>query len=221
MGFCNNAGPAFLFGIVGSLFESAAVPWILWVIQIVSALIVGMILPNRSLSRVKITDSGTSSGNVMESALLSMAKVCGWVIIFRMISQVMNRRFLRILPKTVRVLICGILELTNGCYALSDMNGQGIRFILCSFFLSFGGICVAMQIVSVSAKLGSGMYFPGKVLQCAVSAGLALAASPFVFQERIPLLHTLGMILFAVLVAGLAYFLKNKNNTSIPMAKRV
>ena len=29
---CNNAGPAFIFGILGSMFSSCAVPWLLWMI---------------------------------------------------------------------------------------------------------------------------------------------------------------------------------------------
>ena len=41
LGFCSNAGPAFLFGVVGPAFDTAWVPWLLWAIHMASALIVG------------------------------------------------------------------------------------------------------------------------------------------------------------------------------------
>ena len=53
LGFCNNAGPAFLFGMVGSLFPVYAV-WILWFIHISSALFVGMILPKNQSAKCTI-----------------------------------------------------------------------------------------------------------------------------------------------------------------------
>jgi len=30
LGFCNNAGPAFIFGITASLFDSLIYPWLIW-----------------------------------------------------------------------------------------------------------------------------------------------------------------------------------------------
>ena len=45
LGFCNNAGPAFLFGLVSPLFSSIKMIWALWAIQILSALTVSYILP--------------------------------------------------------------------------------------------------------------------------------------------------------------------------------
>ena len=52
--FCNNAGPAFIFGILGSIFSFPAVPWLLWTIHIISALLVGISLPDaQDLSAVQ------------------------------------------------------------------------------------------------------------------------------------------------------------------------
>ena len=44
LGFCNNAGPAFIFGMVSSLFSAPVVAWMIWVIHILSALLVGICL---------------------------------------------------------------------------------------------------------------------------------------------------------------------------------
>ena len=50
LGFCCNAGPGFLFGVLSSLFEQRYVLWIIWSIHILSALIVGFVLPHKSES---------------------------------------------------------------------------------------------------------------------------------------------------------------------------
>ena len=47
LGFCNNAGPAFIFGLMSSMFKSPAAPWFLWLIHIISALAVGSFLPGK------------------------------------------------------------------------------------------------------------------------------------------------------------------------------
>ena len=64
-------------------------------------------------------------------------------------------------------------ELANGCYELELVGSSGLRFVLVSCLLAFGGLCVSMQTISVTGKLGIGLYFPGKVLQCCISISIA------------------------------------------------
>lgn len=45
LGFCNNCGPAFLFGMAAALFREWWAPWSLWGIHIFSALCVGVLIP--------------------------------------------------------------------------------------------------------------------------------------------------------------------------------
>ncbi len=174
MGFCSNAGPAFLFGIAGSLFTSAYVPWLLWLIHIVSALIVGMVLPGKGNSSCTLNKTaGLSIPQALEKSIRIMASVCGWVILFKVILEFCERWFLWLLPKMLQTIFCGILELSNGCISLHGIAFESERFILCAAFLGFGGLCVAMQTVSVTASIGTGMYFPGKAMQAILSIVLA------------------------------------------------
>ena len=93
-----------------------------------------------------------------------------------------------------------------------------MRFLLASVFLGFGGVCVGMQTVSVTGQAGldTGAYFPGKVLQAAISALLAYPAAMFLFpgSARFSPLFILTPLL--ITIAVLLLLKKRKNNSSIP-----
>ena len=170
MGFCSNAGPAFLFGIVAQQFQDPKIPWILWGIHIFSAVASGMLLPRTSSSGISPGNAGkTTLSAFLDRSLIITARVCGWVVLFRMIIGFLQRWLFQFFPVPIKVLIAGILELSNGCCILSNIEQTGLRFILCSVMLSLGGICVLMQTMSITGKLGLGMYLPGKLLQTAIS----------------------------------------------------
>lgn len=73
------------------------------------------------------------------------------------------------LPDWASVLIAGLLELSNGCWALNTIQSEQLRFVLCCGMLSFGGLCVAMQTASVIGQIPLDYYLAGKALQCILS----------------------------------------------------
>lgn len=187
LGFCNNVGPSFLFGMFGPLFSSLYIPWALWFIHILSALTVGAILPNKKDSSCKLTVSVPMTlPQAMERAIRIMANICGWVIAFRVIIAVLSRWFLWLLPLQAQILTSGLLELSNGCHALRALPSEASRFIISSAITAWGGLCVGMQTVSVTGNLGTGAYFPGKVLQCLFSVLLASLLLPVLFKTAMP-----------------------------------
>ena len=216
LGFCNNAGPAFIFGMAGSLFESRAIPWILWLIHIVSALFVGFILPKKTNNVCKLSKSQKLSIiKNMEDSLKTMANVCAWVILFRVVLTFANKWFFFLFPIEIQVFMKGLTELTNGVIALHTINNEGLRFILCTGLLGFGGVCVTMQTLSISNTMGSGYYFPGKVLQGCISSFIACLLQNYLFNENniyhIPV-YWLIMPLFAI-ATGIAVIYLRKNNS--------
>lgn len=94
-----------------------------------------------------------------------MATVCGWVVLFRVLLAFLKRWIFWILPAAVQVAVTGILELSNGCCELLAVTDVSARFCICSGILAFGGLCVTMQTVSVTAGLSLKPYFWGKLLQ--------------------------------------------------------
>lgn len=177
LSFCSNAGPAFLFGMIPGLFESRTVPFTLWAIHIVSAILVSILHPSgprREILTSKKTESIPVS-TVLKTSLSVMAAVCGWVILFRVVIAFLNRWVLWSLPKILCVIMTGLLELTNGCCELSTITQPGVRFVLCSVFLAFGGVCVTMQTASVLSGLSLRHYVSGKLLQTLFSLLLSSA----------------------------------------------
>ena len=183
LGFCSNAGPSFLFGMVACKFSSIRFAWLLWGIHIVSAILTGILLPEKSSSSaVVIRNISLDFASSMQSALKAMAAVCGWVILFRCVITFLQRWILWLLPVESQVAVIGILELANGCLGLDSIASENNRFIVCSGILALGGVCVAMQTASVTGKLGMGYYFFGKLLQCVISLILSSLIMGFYFS---------------------------------------
>lgn len=170
LGFCSNAGPSFIFGILAPLFKNPAVPWALWLIHITGSLVAGRILPCGENTICHISSSNASTlTQSLRQAIRTMASVCGWVIVFRVLFGFCERWFLWYCGDVMNALFAGILELSNGCVLLNNISSDGMRFMLAGFMLSMGGMCVLMQTVSVTNGLGLGYYFPGKVIQTSTS----------------------------------------------------
>ena len=210
IGFCNNAGPAFIFGIMGSLFHSRFVPGILLTIHILSAVITGILIPGECEMAVRNTRrDGISMRSAFKTALFAIASVCGWIVLFRVLVGFLERWFLWFLPETVSIAIIGLLELANGAFALQNLDSESLRFLFCSFFLSFGGFCVGMQTISVTAGLETAWYFTGKIIQTVISLALASIVT-YILIEPLPFLLPIAFVgLFIILVIGL-YLRKNK-----------
>ena len=188
LSFCNNAGPAFLFGVAGSFFSKSH-SFILWLVHILSALLTGVLLPKPPVSiagkPIEPADLSFSAG--LLHSLKSMGTVCGWIILFRIVITFCERWFLWLFPEMMQVAFCGLLELANGCCSLGLLSSQATRFLLFSGFLSFGGICVTMQTQTVAQPLSIRQYIRGKCIQCLISLMLSGLLAPFLYpSETIP-----------------------------------
>ena len=170
--YCSQAGPAFLFGMVGPQFDDIACVWKLWAVQLLSAVSVYSIIPQRKMTspkpHVKHRITLTAA---MQRSLRSMAAVCGWIVIFRVILGFLSAFF----PGGIgNVLLSGLLELSNGCLMLRIIPDPDIRFLLAAVMLNFGGICVMIQTASVTEGLDFRCYVRGKLLQTAVCIPMSL-----------------------------------------------
>ena len=218
LGFCNNAGPAFIFGMIGSMFPSIKYAWALWGIHILSSILVGILLPLKSISSlIPLSTHKLSFSSTLTKTIYVTANICGWVIIFRIIISFCSRWFLWILPPTLQTAFIGFLELANGCCNLTNIDSVHTRFILCSGFLGLGGVCVAMQTVSVTSELGTGWYFPGKLLQCGFSIVLGIITINLLHPGKINTFLILFMLILSalILMSVLIFTKKNKKTVAI------
>ncbi len=202
--WCSQAGPSFIFGIAAAQFPDFCYGWYLWGVQILSALSVRMIFPEGNTVKNQYQKRADSS-LAMHRALHAMGAVCGWVVIFRVILGFLERWFFFLLPDIAKVLLSGILELTNGCLMLPQIENIGLRFLLCLIFLNFGGVCVILQTISVAHELNIRYYLTGKLLQC----GLAVLYGCLFLGYGYALFPLVGYFI------GILFF-RGRKNSSIP-----
>ena len=210
LGFCSNAGPSFIFGIVAAQFTDKVTAWLIWGVHILSALLVGILLPHKeNYDRAVIKESSIPVTKALEKALKAIATVCGWVILFRVIIAVLRRWFLWLLKTEYFMLFSGLLELTNGCCDLNAITSEGLRFMIACCLLSFGGVCVLLQTLSTVKELGLGMYIPGKILQALFS--FMLSALIAFRKDMVYILPLMIGLLLAVLIPLLLYRKKSSS----------
>ena len=217
LGFCNNAGPAFIFGMFGQLFSSMYIPWILWIIHILSAVLVGIILPKvPNISAIRLKHQSVSISNAVEQAVKTMGTICSWIVLFKVIINFADRWFLWLFPQTLKVILIGTLELSNGCISLSKIVHPGFRFILSAAMLGFGGMCVYLQAATITKGISTKYYLCGKLLHGSISAVFAIIAQWVLFPLSGIEIHYIPMLLIcSMLIVIIPIFLqKIKNNSS-------
>ena len=159
--FCNNAGPAVLFGAVGT------VRWIgmtgcllLWGIHLLSALVIGLVTrpkeaPNAALPPVQRANASGAVVEAVRSAGQAVLQITMFVAAFSVLARLLTMAAAHILPDGVCTVLTGMLELSGGIAALANLPiALRWKLALASFFLGFGGLCVWMQTQAVLAPAG-------------------------------------------------------------------
>ena len=194
--FCNNAGPAFIFGVLGyGLFRSAAVGALLWGIHLGSALLLGFLFrPERTTEANSCMDAEQAEAPLLPALSRSVTqagetalRVCAFVLFFSVLTGYLQQA----VPDGWRstgwfAVILGSLELAGGAglLASSTLSPAGV-FVAAAGLLGWGGLCVHCQTLSVlsSSGLSPKRYIFGKALHGLVSAAAACLAAPVVFSE--------------------------------------
>ena len=171
--FCNNAGPAFLFGMAIHLFPNHSSVWMLWIIQTVSSAITGIMGHYHPIEKSTFSKKSNSISQILEKTVYTMSLICGWVLLFQIVSKFLNRWILWYFPKSIQIIITGLLEISSGFCLLTDISSIPARFLVCTCFLSFGGLCVTMQTASVIGALPLKYYLKGKLMHFTISMLIA------------------------------------------------
>lgn len=187
LGYCSNAGPSFLFGILSSSFPATWMCWALWGLHIVGALLAARLLPavSEDCSAISKEKKQHTMSDILLCSIKTTAIVCGWVILFRVLIAFLERWCLWLVAPPFQVFLKGSIELTNGCFCLNQIQDVRLRFVICSALLSLGGFCVTMQTKSVVQSLNLRYYRIGKGIQCVFSV---CTASAVLYRSVIPLL---------------------------------
>ena len=113
-----------------------------------------------------------------------MGMICGWVVLFCVLLTFADQWLFHSMPEAASVLVRGILEISNGCCKLTQITDIRMRFLMFTVFLSFGGLCVAMQTASCLSAAGIrlSVYLMAKVTQAAVSAAICTGFTAIFFR---------------------------------------
>ena len=76
--------------------------------------------------------------------------------------------------RSARILLIGLIELSNGCCMLDIIEDEAARFVIANLLLAFGGLCVLLQTSSVCGTLSIRYYVLGKLIQAVTAVILAL-----------------------------------------------
>ncbi|MBQ3426820.1 MAG: hypothetical protein IJH37_06710 [Clostridia bacterium] len=186
MAFCNNSGPLFIIGTVGtSVYGRPSFGIILYIIHIISSILVGMIFSQYGKDRhnsphIKLVTNDMPLAEVFRSALSNASKniltVCFSIIFFSTLSCAALD--LLPVPPLPHAIISGIFEFSTGVLDISTLDHSlYIKLVLTSLIVGFSGVCVHIQVMAVTAGAGLDLkpYIFGKLLHGGIAAGITAA----------------------------------------------
>jgi len=200
IGFCNNSGPAFIVGVMGStVFGSVRIGLELYAVHIFSALLTGLLFRqkprhwNKLPHRLDETNTAEALVYCVKQAVSSIINVCGFVLCFYMLIALLDSfglvslccRLLSALcglePELIRAALSGALELGSGAAAMQGIKATPISLALAAAMLSFGGLSVHFQTKAVLAesKIKGTLHLTGRLSSAVIAFIIMYLLSTF------------------------------------------
>jgi sporulation integral membrane protein YlbJ len=194
LAYCNNSGPAFIFGVVGTLvFSNNSIGLMLYIVHFITSVLIGVVMGlfwkksktalqlKTPVKRVSFTEAFVSS---VKTAFSSCLNICGFVMFFTVFIKFLNlsgvipclARFLTITGidyNTIFNLLTGLIELTSGVWALSGEAGSLCKSAaMAAFMLGWAGLSVHCQVLSFlsGSELSAKRYIIGRLAHGILSA---------------------------------------------------
>lgn len=197
LAFCNNCGPAFILGVVGTgVFGSGTAGFLLYFTHLLASLLVGLIFRFHgssgasSLAAVRPQFQAVRFGTVfpkaVTGALQSIFNICAFVLFFAVavrmltvsgVAAVLSNLLYRLLsplglsPDGGQRLLVGLLEVSSGVTSLTAGTLPG-RLSMAAFMLGWAGLSVHCQVLAFlgDSGLSMGTYLSGKFFHGVFSA---------------------------------------------------
>lgn len=189
LAFCNNSGPMFIIGALGSgMLGNSGAGALIYLSHVLSSLSVALIIrsvPSYPVLRGKSSgkENVDSFGEILTQSVSSSAQltftVCGFVVIFGiLISFIESLGIINALSSLglsydlCKAIIYGFFECSGGCASvINAIRSPLARYMLLSAVVAWSGISVHLQVLGIikKAKLSPKLYFKGKVLMAIIS----------------------------------------------------
>lgn len=203
LAFCNNSGPAFIFGVVGAgVFGDSRVGLLLYLTHTLASLLVGVLFRfyggkgergRPTLRRPKPIETRTLSAaftGAVSRSFQNTLNICAFVIFFSVVLQLLTAwgamsalaqllSLVGLSPEWAHRLVAGLLELSSGVSSLGDGAGLAGRVSMAAFMLGWAGLSVHCQVLSflVDSGLSPRVYLSGKLCHGLIAALLTWAAT--------------------------------------------
>jgi sporulation integral membrane protein YlbJ len=222
LNIASNCSPLFIVGTIGTvMLNNTNVSYIILISSYLSCFIIGLLLKSKKNYEKKLKTqihnySPLNLGDVLKKSVEASIDTCilvfGFIVIFSVfIGIIENITLFKTLFKSniIKALILGILEMTNGCNAISlSHTSLVIKIMLLSFFTSFSGICVIFQVYSFTSKHNVPIfrYIILKLLQAIISSVLTLilyfltAKSTFTFSPALSTVNKFDITVIIIII---------------------
>lgn len=201
LAFCNNSGPAFILGVVGTgIFGSGSAGLLLYLAHLLASLLVGVLFrfykpSHRPQSRHVLSPQfhaasfPTAFTRSVTGALQSILNICAFILFFTVLLRILTYSGLLDSVSTLitalfapfgmdhiwaQRLLTGLLEISSGVSSLTDGSLSG-RISMAAFMLGWAGISVHCQVLAFLGDSGLSMrtYVLGKLLHGLFSSAIA------------------------------------------------
>ena len=190
---CDNTGPAFAVGAIGTgLFGSAWWGLLLWGVHALTAAAIAAVLCRKrrhtdaGLPCRSVTPPGEAFSAAVSGAVSALISIGGYVVFFSALLGVTEALgFPGSLSRTLagffggqeayfRALLTGLLELSSGIGAMRGLPLSPGSLALASLLMGWGGLCVHLQAAAVVRDAGLRLTgrLPGKLLHGILSAAV-------------------------------------------------
>ena len=205
MAYCNNAGPLFVIGAVGTaMFNSFKVGIVLYTVHIICAFLSGIILkPYTSikLNKAKKNPTNTSLTLSICQSVPSVCNVCGFIIFFGVISA-LTESVISAFPEGVKCIIHSSLELTNAIkYITKSSLPTALKISFAAAAVGWSGLSVHMQVKSFVSRtdLSLKKYYTAKAFSSIMSALIVYIG--YTNMDNIALLINTKSVLITIAVS--------------------
>jgi len=201
LAFCNNSGPAFILGVVGTgVFGSGAAGLLLYLAHAAASICIGILFrfykagptarreERQSRPQFHAQRFTTAFTGSIKNSFLSTLNICAFILFFTVTIRMLTLSgvltgLARLLSRLcaplgldqvwAERLLTGLLEVSSGVSSLTGGALSG-RLSMAAFMLGWAGLSVHCQVLAFlgDSGLSMGTYLWGKLLHGLISAGL-------------------------------------------------
>ena len=174
------SNPLFIINTIGfNLLNDQKIGFLILLVHFLTNFLIGFLFRNIYHENINITERRETPSlpfmTLLKNSFINTSKilinVLGVIIFFAIINTTINN-YLNLNPFS-NMFFNGLLEITNGLNLLETLNLSKIKVAtLATFFISFGGLSIHMQIMSILNKyhLNYFIYLIARLLHAAISS---------------------------------------------------